>query len=98
MELLSPETTGTVGVTIGGIGLLFFIRFVFQLGRMGQAFISTLDEVKKTMKAHRDHVKTEEKHHDRVGDLLGRIEVNTRIANPRPVSGDHTPVTNPPHG
>ncbi len=92
MELLSPEAIDHVGITIGGIGLVVFIRAVYAVGRMGQAFISTMDEIKKTMKSHRDHIKTEDKHHERVADLLGRIEVNGRVGQPRPVSGDHTPI------
>ena len=92
MELLTPEALGGAGVTIGGIGLIVFIRFVFGLGGVSEIFRTTLKEVNKTMQAHRKHIDDEEKHHAAELDLLGRIETNTRVGHPRPISADHTPV------
>ncbi len=92
MDLLTPEALGGAGVTIGGIGLVVFIRFVFGLGGVAEMFRSTLKEINKTLTAHRKHIADEEKHHVVEIDLLGRIETNTRAGLPRPVSAEHTPV------
>ena len=92
MDLLTPEALGGAGVTIGGIGLIAFVRFVFQLGGLSKAISKFLDNVTSTLDRQREHFEKEERHHERVEATLTSIDVALRAGNPRPVSGEHTPV------
>lgn len=91
-DLLEPGQAGTVGVTIGGIGLLAFIRAVFQLGQLKGELTTFLKNLAKSQDAQQRHYTEEARHHARVEDLLARIEHQNRVGVPRPVSQDHTPV------
>jgi hypothetical protein len=98
MDLLSPEALGGAGVTVGGIGLVVFTRFVFQLGTIVQKLEKFLENINKTLERQIKHYEHEEKHQAVIEasnkeqvDLLRRV----LIPHPRPITGDHTPVPPP---
>lgn len=91
MELLSPEFLGGAGVTVGGIGLGVFIKFVFDLGGLKKSVEHFLTEMTITMKRSRTHQDREEEHHKRVETLGKKIEAHLKPA-PRVITSDHTPV------
>lgn len=100
-SLLTPEALGGAGVGVGGIALVFFIRFVFQLGGFKVSVDELVAELKKTLRRQRDHLDREEKHHKRIEDLLEKIESHARPGVPRPMGVEHTPIrgieaTSPP--
>lgn len=76
---------------------LVLLKFVFQAGGAKKSFDLFVASLTKLMDRHHAHIDNVEKHHERVEDLLGRIE-NGRPA--RPVSGSHATVagleTTPP--
>ncbi len=96
---LSPEAIGMGGLGIGGVGVLAFLKFVFDAGGTKKVLQDLVNELRETMKSIREHHTTEEKHqtaerghHKVVEGLLTEIKTHQTVGIPRPVTGEHTPI------
>ena len=93
MELLSPEALGGAGVTIGGVGVLFFVNFVYRLGGMTKKVEEFLDNINKTLERQVKHFNDEEVHQQKLEE--SQVEIIRVLQRSRPTTGEH-PVAAPP--
>ena len=102
MDLLSSEALAGAGVSVGGLGLAVFTRFVFQMGAIKSSVDKFLATLTATLEAHNQHVKDAKSHQGVMEatqkeqvDIMMRLERSLSSA-PRAVTGDHTPVPHHP--
>ncbi len=95
MELLSPEALGGAGVTIGGVGVLFFVNFVYRLGGMIQKLEKFLDNINTTLERQVIHYGAEEKHQAKLE--ASQAEIVRVLQRGRPTTGEH-PAASPLEG
>jgi hypothetical protein len=97
MDLLSPESLGGAGVSLGAVALYAFIRAAGKISVLADKIGGAFEKMDKLIDAQATHLKEEKRHHavleasnkEQV-EVLHRLERGNSV--PRPITGEHTPV------
>ena len=101
MDLLSNESLGGAGVTLGAGALLAFIRVSSKISTIIDRLVTAANRGAAALKAMDDHLGEEKRHHAamessqrKLVESMQRMQrMGDRMGVPRPITGDHTPVT-----